>query len=262
MTKKNAREPVSKSLRLEVFKRDHFTCQYCGQKAPEVILHADHIRPVVEGGSSDILNLITACLACNLGKGAQLLDDRSAVTRQRAQIEELELRREQLEMMLAWRDAVQVQQIDVVEEISRRLAERGGGYAPSAAGKATLRRLLKTNSLEELLGALDESFDLYMRFGSDDITRAAWIVAFQKIPIFASMRRQAKDRPYLPKLLYIQGIMRNRAEEPHENYVDRLEGLLKRGFTLEDLEDGAKRTSGWDHLFVYMMNLARSQNGF
>ena len=29
------REPISKKLRFEVFKRDSFTCQYCGSKAPD-----------------------------------------------------------------------------------------------------------------------------------------------------------------------------------------------------------------------------------
>lgn len=62
------RENVSKKLRFEVFKRDSFTCQYCGAKAPDVILEVDHIKPVAKEGSSDILNLITACQACNAGK--------------------------------------------------------------------------------------------------------------------------------------------------------------------------------------------------
>lgn len=63
------REPISKSLRFEVFKRDGFACQYCGAKAPKAVLHADHIQPVAAGGRSRISNLVTACEACNLGKG-------------------------------------------------------------------------------------------------------------------------------------------------------------------------------------------------
>ena len=40
------RKAISKKLRFEVFKRDSFTCQYCGKSAPDVILHVDHILPV------------------------------------------------------------------------------------------------------------------------------------------------------------------------------------------------------------------------
>lgn len=55
------RQSISKKLRFEVFKRDKFTCQYCGKSAPEVVLHVDHIHPVSEGGETEIINLITSC---------------------------------------------------------------------------------------------------------------------------------------------------------------------------------------------------------
>lgn len=69
------RKAVSKRVRFEVFKRDAFTCQYCGSHPPKVILHVDHIVPVVEGGDNDDDNLVTACQDCNLGKGAKSLAD-------------------------------------------------------------------------------------------------------------------------------------------------------------------------------------------
>lgn len=68
-----ARTALSKKVRFDVFKRDQFTCQYCGQHPPAVVLHCDHIHPVVEGGTNDIDNLVTSCIDCNLGKGARLL---------------------------------------------------------------------------------------------------------------------------------------------------------------------------------------------
>lgn len=68
------RLPISKALRFAIFARDRFTCQYCGERAPDVILHVDHIYPVAAGGTNEADNLITACEACNLGKGAAILD--------------------------------------------------------------------------------------------------------------------------------------------------------------------------------------------
>lgn len=61
--------------RFEILKLYNFTCQYCGRKAPEVILHIEHIFPVSKGGTSDMDNLTVACRACNIGKGATLLND-------------------------------------------------------------------------------------------------------------------------------------------------------------------------------------------
>lgn len=59
---------VSQKLRFDVFKRDSFTCQYCGRKSPEVILEADHITPKSKGGLDTLDNLITSCRECNRGK--------------------------------------------------------------------------------------------------------------------------------------------------------------------------------------------------
>jgi hypothetical protein len=56
------------SLRFLVFRRDSFTCQYCGRKAPSVPLHVDHIVPWSSGGRTDLANLRTSCDVCNLGK--------------------------------------------------------------------------------------------------------------------------------------------------------------------------------------------------
>lgn len=69
------RKSISKKLRFEIFKRDQFTCQYCGQHPPSVILHIDHVVPVKCGGETDIDNLITSCASCNLGKSANSLTD-------------------------------------------------------------------------------------------------------------------------------------------------------------------------------------------
>lgn len=62
------RKSMSKRLRFDVFKRDGFTCQYCGAHPPAVLLHVDHITPVAGGGENDIDNLVTSCAPCNLGK--------------------------------------------------------------------------------------------------------------------------------------------------------------------------------------------------
>jgi len=70
------RKTLSKKLRFEVFKRDDFTCQYCGVQPPKVVLEVDHIHPVAEGGTDDQENLITACDKCNRGKGKRMLGDK------------------------------------------------------------------------------------------------------------------------------------------------------------------------------------------
>ncbi|MBM7624761.1 HNH endonuclease [Sporohalobacter salinus] len=55
-------------LREEVYRRDNFTCQYCGA---EEDLSLDHIIPQSKGGEDKISNLVTACCSCNSKKGAR-----------------------------------------------------------------------------------------------------------------------------------------------------------------------------------------------
>lgn len=65
---------ISKSLRFDVFRRDKFTCQYCGRTPPDVVLEIDHITPVSQGGDDEPSNLVTSCYDCNRGKGAKILE--------------------------------------------------------------------------------------------------------------------------------------------------------------------------------------------
>lgn len=71
---------VSKRLRFEIFRRDNFTCRYCGEAAPDVRLTVDHVIPDALGGTDEPSNLVTACADCNSGKtsvapDAPLVDD-------------------------------------------------------------------------------------------------------------------------------------------------------------------------------------------
>ena len=60
---------TSRRLRYEVFRRDNFTCRYCGASAPDAKLTIDAVTPEALGGShKDPANLVTACDNCNGGK--------------------------------------------------------------------------------------------------------------------------------------------------------------------------------------------------
>lgn len=68
------RRPIPHAIRFYVLRRDKFTCQYCGRKAPDVVLHIDHIKAVAHGGSNHPNNLLVACVGCNVGKGTEGID--------------------------------------------------------------------------------------------------------------------------------------------------------------------------------------------
>jgi 5-methylcytosine-specific restriction endonuclease McrA len=62
-----ARQPAF--TRFNVFLRDRFTCQYCGQQDD---LTFDHVIPRSKGGATTWENVVAACSACNLRKGDRL----------------------------------------------------------------------------------------------------------------------------------------------------------------------------------------------
>jgi hypothetical protein len=72
--KSKTRKQISTRTRFEIFKRDGFTCQYCGATPPDVVLHVDHILAVSNGGTNDHGNLATSCSRCNFGKSAVPLE--------------------------------------------------------------------------------------------------------------------------------------------------------------------------------------------
>lgn len=65
-----ARRPAF--TRFNMFLRDRFDCQYCGQRFYPEDLTFDHVIPRSRGGRTTWENVVTACGACNLRKGNRL----------------------------------------------------------------------------------------------------------------------------------------------------------------------------------------------
>lgn len=241
-----ARKAIKKSVRFEVFKRDNFTCQYCGSAAPDVVLHLDHISPVAGGGGNDIINLVTSCVDCNLGKGARSLDDKSAIAKQRQQLTELNERREQLEMMLRWREGMaDINEIKV--DAFNKVFSEATGCSLNDHGKGKLRRWLKHNSIEVLLEALEAALGSYYRNGDDDPEENNRLAgeAFGKVLTVIRGKAKYADKPHMKDLFYIRGIIRNRCYCNDQKAIDLLEEAYDAGIPTEQLKEVALRATSW-----------------
>jgi 5-methylcytosine-specific restriction endonuclease McrA len=58
--------------RFNVFLRDRFACQYCGDALPAHELTFDHVVPRSRGGRTTWENVVSACAPCNLRKGGRM----------------------------------------------------------------------------------------------------------------------------------------------------------------------------------------------
>jgi 5-methylcytosine-specific restriction endonuclease McrA len=54
-----------------LFARDRNICLYCGQHYGKGDLTRDHVVPISKGGRDVWINVVTACLHCNVRKGAR-----------------------------------------------------------------------------------------------------------------------------------------------------------------------------------------------
>jgi 5-methylcytosine-specific restriction endonuclease McrA len=61
--------------RFNVFLRDCFDCQYCGEYFPAQELTFDHVVPRSRGGRTNWENVVTACSVCNLRKANKSVNE-------------------------------------------------------------------------------------------------------------------------------------------------------------------------------------------
>ena len=54
--------------RVNIYTRDSFTCQYCGERLATEDLTFDHVVPRSAGGRTTWENIVTCCVPCNHGK--------------------------------------------------------------------------------------------------------------------------------------------------------------------------------------------------
>jgi hypothetical protein len=154
----DAEMAIASKLRFEVFKRDSFTCRYCGRKTPQIVLEVDHVIPVAKGGGDEIENLVTSCYECNRGKGASLLSDEvsvSTIHENTVLLLERELQlKEYNEIKRSVRER-EDQQINELLNFWNAPSHGGSGMSPE---RASLRLYLRSLPAEDIKDAMEIAF--------------------------------------------------------------------------------------------------------
>ncbi|MEL7537031.1 MAG: HNH endonuclease [Pseudomonadota bacterium] len=58
-----------------LFRRDDYTCMYCGDELPPRLLTRDHVVPLSRGGADRWENVVAACRPCNHRKDNRLIEE-------------------------------------------------------------------------------------------------------------------------------------------------------------------------------------------
>jgi HNH endonuclease len=239
------RKAIPKSTRFEIFKRDAFTCQYCGGKAPAVLLHLDHIEPVAKGGTNDLLNLITSCEPCNAGKSDRRLGEHIAIEKKRSQLEELQERQEQLELMMQWQKGLLAIDRSSEQEAAKFWSELVPPFRLNESGIQSISKLLLKHPLSEVLEAMRTSVRQYIEISEGEPTQESVEKAWRYVAKICNFRKSNEEKPYLRDLLYIRGILRNRMYCDDQVALELLEVVHLEGVSIESLKVVAKSAKNW-----------------
>jgi hypothetical protein len=255
--------PLPKSLRFEVLKRDKFACQYCGGKAPEVLLQVDHIHPESKGGKHDVLNLITSCQPCNSGKSDKLLSDNAAIEKKRGQLEEFQERKEQIEMMAEWQIGLadlDGQTVDAVVQVVRRLTP---GWVISEAGRADVRKHLAKYGMEAVCAEFRKSAAQHVVLDADGLSTKESAQKTHDVALNALKWKAHNERdPVGSQARYLRAIMRNRWPYVSEwEALALLKDALQLGFTFESLKTMICRHSSWTSWRAVMREQIAEETG-
>lgn len=159
----NKRKGLSKTMRFEVFKRDGFKCQYCGQSPPVIILEVDHIVPVASGGNDDQSNLLTSCLDCNRGKGCRGLEQ--VPISLKISIEEQKIRAKQVAAYNVFLMEIRSGELKTIEELglywNNQFRDEQNKFVFGVTRTASIRTFLKNLPQAQIFEAMDIAFERY-----------------------------------------------------------------------------------------------------
>ena len=231
---KTTRKAISKKLRFEIFKRDNFTCQYCGSKSPDVVLQVDHINPVHNGGENDILNLVTSCFDCNIGKKHRLLCDRTVIEKREKQVNYLKDNKKVIDKI--------IQQRNTSENLTNYPFKKSLEYYNSKfyrekldyVGRCKLEKLTKKYGVEKVMDNIDDCFSKF--YGIDEFAKCRLLIdkieskfKYEKLPLIDQ------------RISYLRGILLNKSRcFKIKNYTLIMSQFKKQDFDIEVLIKRAK----------------------
>jgi CRISPR/Cas system Type II protein with McrA/HNH and RuvC-like nuclease domain len=230
------RKGISKKVRFEVFKRDSFTCQYCGRKSPDIVLEIDHIKPVSKGGNNGILNLITSCFDCNRGKSDRELSTQALLNKKRNQLEVTNERVEQMKMMLKWQEELlKAKDTELNYVLNYWYDLTGNVYSLNTLAKNKIRGWLRDFGTKLILEAIEIAVENYCYKSSDSITCKEFNNAFNKIK---GICYNKKGNPHYSETKYLLGIVKNRLPYFQVNKAEcYIKECFSNGYDFEKIKD-------------------------
>jgi len=154
---------ITKKQRFGIFERDNFTCQYCGRKPPDIVLEADHMISIKDGGKDDDINMITSCFDCNRGKsGKSVYIQKKKNKSFKKELKLLKERKYQLEAyydFIKQKSSIERKELDVFQKCWGQCSNDKDHLTES--GIKNIKKLLKTYTSDQVFEAIKIAWDTY-----------------------------------------------------------------------------------------------------
>jgi hypothetical protein len=246
---------ISKTLQAEVFRRDSFTCQYCGAKAPDVVLEVDEIPQISKVRKTDLSTLLTSCQGCLASRSPDVFEERSPNETQSERLDNLQKRKEQSELLFDWQKELLDQDHPFLSKLADYWSELlDETYSFTENGKTALTKLLSDFSFDQIMKGMKIAVNQYVKFVDGTPTQESVELAWNKVPGICYV---TFHKPHLKNLYYIRGIARNKC--PYyfndEDALQLLEAAYENGSDVDTLKKIAKQAHSWSQWRSEMYDL-------
>jgi hypothetical protein len=215
---------------------------------------------VSQGGENCITNLITSCFDCNRGKGKRKLSDNTTIKKQKKSLDELQRKREQIEMMAEWHNELletEKREVELLCDAWTTLLNENWVF--NEAGKSNLKRYLTKYSFREIVDAMKIAIYTYVFYDEDGkATENSVEIASKKLGGILYINKEKIQNPEIDKAYHIVNILNNRFRG---NIRQRSLSLLKRSMKYDiDLDSEieiAKTIKRYDDWENYLINFLK-----
>ena len=204
-------DPVFKRIKFEVFEKDSYRCQYCGNVAPNITLKLHRIQEVQNNDNwLDPAYLSTSCVSCeDKRQGKSAGRNASAFI----MLDELEERLEQLKMLISWRKGmVKIRRSQLIGIIDFWQDLVPGIYLNDDQKRVLLSLMNKYSSDEIRSSMRAVAKEKLQRQTDETLTKDAHDVAFEKIPETCIRNSKAKKNHEIEELYQIHDVLKERLQ--------------------------------------------------
>jgi hypothetical protein len=158
---------------------------------------------------------------------------------------ELNERREQLEMMVQWREglhSITDHAVSKLEDLFQQLT----GRMFSDYGRKKVKGWLRRYEFAELYEAMEDAAHTYWKDpeAEEDQSEQASKV-FNYTPGIIAARKRNAHKPWMKDLYYARAIIRNRHYCNEQKAIELLEEAYDAGIHVEELKEHAKQSRSW-----------------